>query len=131
MSKRNTRDYHLSRKRRKNGASYGVIDPEADGTEEVEEVRVWKLSVSDNTGRVSATRKNRQHVYDPPLEPSSKEPLAMEEASNPPDSVLSEAPPTTSSQAKKPKRSRAAENNSVNPIPMFSNKWYSRISRRG
>jgi hypothetical protein len=123
MSKRNTGDYHLSRKRRKNGSSYGVIHPDAEGTEKVEDVRVWKLTVSNSTGRVSATRKNHQHVYESPLEPFSKEPLTMEEGSQPPDSVPSELQPTASSQAKKPKRARVPENNSVSPIPMLSNKF--------
>lgn len=67
------------RKRKKPGASYGSIDFDAVSARkrQAEDVRTWDVSAS-GAGRVSAKRKNRQHLHDRPQEHSHQEP-ALEE----------------------------------------------------
>lgn len=82
MSKRIAAGSRPSRKRRKAGASYASID--IDGTDgfsgKVEDVRVWSVTTSEATGRVSATRKTHRHVYESPPEPLREEPSTVEES---------------------------------------------------
>ena len=65
MSKHNTTGSRPPRKRRKGGGSYATIDLDApDGaSQEAEDVRVWNISMSEKTGRVSATRKSHKHFF--------------------------------------------------------------------
>lgn len=120
MSKRNATDYRLSRKKRKAGSSYALVNADAENSPKVEDVRVWKVAVSDTTGRVLATRTNRQLNYERSPKASFEEAVAFEEASKPPDPAPSD-PPTASSQTTKPKKARGAKgNDSVSAIPPSS-----------
>ena len=68
------------RKRKKLGASYGSIDFDAVNARkcQTEDVRIWDVSAS-GAGRVSAKRKNRQHLHSCPQEHPYQEP-ALEES---------------------------------------------------
>lgn len=109
--------------------SYGTIDVDTllRPSERVEEIRVWDMSLSERNGRVSATRKNRKHIYpteppleeSPPEEPPLGEPPILGGISAPVD------PASIKSQSHKfaVKRKRVKvrkENDSVSSIPTLS-----------
>ena len=73
--KHNLKGSRPPRKRNKTGASYGTIDVGAllRPSERKEEIRVWDMTISERTGRVSATRKNHKHIYKSPMEPPLEE----------------------------------------------------------
>ena len=116
--KRNMADARLARKRKKAGASYGVVDLDAltRPTEKVEDIRVWDVTMSETTGRVSGTRRNYKHTYKVSPEPVGEEPSIVE-ISAPADTGPSDSQPAK--PVGKNKRVRIAkENDSVSSIPM-------------
>lgn len=117
MSKRNATGPQLSRKRKKAGASYARIDLDALSAPagKVEDIRVWGVSMSETTGRISATRRDHKHVYESSTEPLHKEPLTPEDISPPADPEPSELPPAKSVTKRKRVRVRK-ENDSVSSI---------------
>lgn len=132
MSKRNANEYRLSRKRRKEGASYARVDLDAltRRRDKVEDVRVWNVTMSETTGRVSASRKHRQHVYEGPPKALHEEfPTGASE-----EFAISADPELTPSPASvvKRKRVRITENDSVSSVPTFSAKLMSsHVGRQG
>ena len=117
MSKRNATDSRSSRKRRKGGKSHRTtnLDPPDDPPPNVETIRVWKVTRSETTGRVSGTRKNHLHFHEGPSEPSrEEEAYTVEDVSGPVGEESSEQPPAKA--ATKRKRVRIVkENDSVSP----------------
>ena len=124
MSKRNATGSRLSRKRRKGGASYGEVDLDSlgDRAPKVEDIRIWKISRSETTGRLSGTRKNHKHLYQGPSEPLREEqPSTMEGISAPAGPEPSEqlpAKPTV--KRKKARTTRNKENDSVSFVQILS-----------
>ena len=120
MSKHNAGRSRRPRKRRRAGASYGEVnlDSSDEHPEDVEEIRVWKITTSETTGRVSATRKNHRHPLEYVSEPRHDEPPpSVEETSTPALPEPSEVPPAKVV----PKRRRVRlvkENDSVSFLPM-------------
>jgi hypothetical protein len=126
MSKRSATGSRPSRKRTKGGASYGImdIDPPDVPPGEVEDIRVWNVTKSEKTGRVSATRRNYQHFYASSLDPSHEtQPSTIEDAGAPTDLEPNKQPPAV--PVVKPKRVRVRtvkENDSVSSIPTVPSK---------
>lgn len=116
MSKRTVTSSRQSRKRKRAGVSYSVVDLD-ESPDKTEDIRVWDVTMSTTSGRVSATRKNYQHSYASPQEPLHEEPLHEEPPTAkdivaPADPEPNELPPAES--VAKRKRVRAVkENDSV------------------
>lgn len=121
MSKRSASEYRLSRKRKKDRASYASVDLNAlvRRGKKTEDISVWDMSVSEKTGRITASRKNYRHVYQSPQEPLHEDPPAniCEEITAPGDPGLGELSPKL---VVKRKRVRVRENDSVSSMPVFS-----------
>jgi len=120
MPKRNGSS-QLSRKRRKAGASYEEVDGDASSadSEEVESIRVWSITTSETTGRVSGRRTTHRHLREDPVEPRDEEPPALEEVGPPADSEPSDSLPAKVAAKGKRKRVRVTkENDSVSFVPM-------------
>ena len=92
------------------------VDSPAIPQHKVEDIRVWNMTESGNTGRVSATRKNYKHTYSP--EPSQDaQPPTIEDVSAPTNPDPSEQLPVPLVAV--PKRARVVkENDSVSSTPM-------------
>jgi len=122
MSKRSASEYRLSRKRKKDGASYASVDLDAlvRRGKKVEDIRVWDVSMSEKTGRTTASRKTYRHVYQSQPEPLHEDPPAdiCEEITAPGDPGPGKPPPRL--VAKRRKRARVRENDSVSSVPIFS-----------
>jgi len=119
MSKRNTKGTRLPRKRRKAGSSYAAVDLDVPDsrTEGVEDIRVWNITKSETTGRVSATRRNYQHIYDSLPEPLRGEPPVVEDINSPADPEASELLPAKSVvKRKRARKAKTKENDSVSSI---------------
>ena len=101
------------RKRKKSGASYGSIDFDAVSARKrrAEDVRTWDVSAS-GAGRVSAKRRNRQHLHSRPQEHSHQEPALEEPIITPWDPQSDDTSPATSFAKSKKVRARK-ENDSV------------------
>jgi len=111
MSKRTVTSSRQSRKRKKAGVSYSVVDLD-ESPDKTEDIRVWDVTMSATSGRVSATRKNYQHFYESPQEPLHEEPPTVEDIAAPADPEPNELPPAES--VVKRRRIRAVkENDSV------------------
>lgn len=143
MLKRPAKGPKTARKKKKGNSTYALssLDPSDDDEDKVavEDVRVWDISTSEKTGRMTASRKTLKHysLVSPPEEPStSKELGGVEEnpsAEDPGNLADSEIPLET---AGKPKRKRkrvrvVKENDSVSeslvspplqPYPRFQTK---------
>ena len=63
MLKRRTPGPKAARKRKKGNTTYsiGSLDPPIDDKKAVEHIRVWDVSTSENTGRISANRRTVKH----------------------------------------------------------------------
>ena len=70
MLKRQASGSKATRKKRKGNATYSTstLDSIENDKEAVENVRVWDISTSGNTGRMTASRKTLKHYYQVPLE---------------------------------------------------------------
>ena len=90
------------------------LDPPDDHPPEVETIRVWKVTKSETTGRVSGTRKTHLHFHEGPSEPSREEEVFIfEDVTTPAGQESSKRPPKA---AAKRKRVRVVkENDSVSP----------------
>ena len=97
MLKRQTAPPKGPRKRKRGSTSYtiGSLDSPEDKGTTVENIRIWDISTSERTGRVSASRRSIKHYQEAPSEleepPSSKENeevggASIEEAGNLADS---------------------------------------------
>ena len=121
MSKRSASEYRLARKRKKDGASYASVDLDAlvRRGKKVEDISVWDVSMSEKTGRITASRKNYRHVYQSPPEPLHEDPPTdiREEITAPVDPGPGELPPRL---VAKHKRARVRENDSVSFMSVFS-----------
>lgn len=124
MSKRNATGSRSSRKRRKGGTSYATVDLDSlgDSSPKVENIRVWKVAVSETTGRVSATRRNYRHFHKGPSELSHEDqPSVVEDVDTPaipePNKQL---PVEPAAKRKKKKVKVTKENDSVSFMPILS-----------
>lgn len=117
MSKRNASGCRTSRKRMKSG--YASLDFDAfnesrrDNKHKVEEIRVWDVTASGTNGRVSATRRNHQLIYESPPEPSREEVLVVRESIFTPTGPELSEPLPVNSVAKRRRVRIAKENDSV------------------
>lgn len=114
MAKRNATGSRTSRKRRKGGASYAAIDLDAPdgGSQQIENIHVWNISMSETNRRLSATRRNHKHLSETPLEHLREEPPTVEHADLPADPE-----PHPAKLIERRKRVRILkENDSVSPI---------------
>jgi hypothetical protein len=116
MSKRNAAGSRLARKRRKAGVSHAAIDLDASDEDKVENIRVWNVTKSETTGRVSGTRRNFQHVYKSSPEPLGEETSPVEDTGVPADPYPTKQP--SPMPATKRKQVRVTkENDSVSFLP--------------
>lgn len=117
MSKRNTTGTGSSRKRRKGRISHSTRDLDAlvAAPEKVEDVRVWNMTVSETTGRVSGTRKTHQYIYQSPPVPLCEEPPVVGAIDASADPEPTEPPPAKSTGRRKRVRI-VKENDSVGSI---------------
>ena len=123
MSKRQASDPKAARKKKKSNKSYKIfgLDPSDDEKAVAEDVRVWDISTSKNTGRMTARRRTLKHYSEvlPPGEPStSQKQVEIREVAYVEDAGIladSETPPkTTDKQQQKRRRVRVVkENDSV------------------
>jgi hypothetical protein len=123
MSKRQTSNPGTVRKKRKGNTTWKTssLDPSDDEKMTAEDVRVWDISTSENTGHMTARRKNLKHYSKalPPEGPSTRrkqgevgEVACVEDAGILADSET--VPQTTYKQRQKRKRVRTVkENDSV------------------
>lgn len=110
----------MARKKKRGGTTYGVssFDP-PDDKMIVEDIRVWDVSTSKKTGRVSASRRTveHHHTLGQPGGPSMSRGDEEDEHAGVQDTGTladSEAPPETVRKGQKRRRAKAAnENNSV------------------
>lgn len=120
MSKRNATSSRASRKRRKSG--YASLDFDAlneskrESKHKVEEIRVWNVTASGTNGRVSATRKNRQLIYESLPEPSREEAVPVGESIATPADPEPSEPPPAKSVAKRRRVRITKENDSVSSV---------------
>lgn len=90
------------------------LDSSDEHPDQVEDIRVWSISTSGKTGRVSATRKNHRHVREHQLEPRNEEPPTVEEVGTPADPEPTESTPAKVAAKHKRVRIRIVkENDSV------------------
>ena len=73
MLKRQASGSKATRKKRKGNATYSTstLDSINNDKEAVENVRIWNISTSENTGRMTASRKTLKHYYQVPPEAST------------------------------------------------------------
>ena len=124
MLKRQASAPKTARKKKKGNATFSTVSLDDDDDDDVvtEDVRVWNVSTSKNTGRVNATRATLKHTRQAP-----KEILSMGEGSGVEEMIAdvdagiladSESPPTAV-DGKRPKRKRTRilkENDSVSEL---------------
>lgn len=129
MSKRNAADSRQARKRRKEGSAHATVDLDAltGRSEKVETIRVWDMSASETTGRVSGTRKNLNYVYESSPGPSRQESHQESRQESPivgdigaPAGTEPSDPPPKKSATKRKRVRIAKENDSVSLMPMSS-----------
>jgi len=124
------------RKRKKGNATYsmGSLDPSEDERMVVEDVRMWDISTSKTTGRVTANRRTLKHYSQGGS--VGREPREIEEVANMEDTGIladSESPPE-SDEKKRVKRKRvrvAKENDSVGGSLASSPLRLTRVFRQG
>ena len=104
------------------GVSYSTIDLDAVNARpnKVEEICVWKMVMSEKTGRVSGTRRNYQHTYENSPEFLRKEPPPIKDTNIPVDPGPSELPQAGSAVKRKRVRTMK-ENDSVSSTPISPN----------
>ena len=142
MLKRRASAPKTGRKKKKGNATYTLtsLDSSDDEKAVVEDVRVWDISTSERTGRMTASRKTLKHYsqVSPSEEPSaSKEPRSVHgvaSAEDPGSLADSESPPEMAGKGR-PKRKRVRaikENDSVSKslaprffefTPVFRRRW--------
>jgi hypothetical protein len=123
MLKRRANAPKTARKRKKGNATYATtsLDPTDDDKMVVEDVRVWDISASEKTGRVTGSRRTLKHYHQAsaslPEEPSmSGGPGGAEEIANTEESGIfadTESSKVAGKQRPKRKRVRVKENDSV------------------
>ena len=83
MLKRPATTQKATRKRRKGGTTYSVTKLDLQDNKTVENIRVWDVSTSGRTGRVSASRRTVEHCHQDLSEPegpaTSNQPEVVEE----------------------------------------------------
>jgi hypothetical protein len=134
MSKRQTSNPGTVRKKRKGNTMWKTssLNPSDDEKMTAEDVRVWDISTSENTGHMTARRKNLKHYSKalPPEGPSTRwkqgevgEVACVEDAGILADSET--VPHTTYKQRQKRKRVRTVkENDSVSDHSSLSSLTY-------
>ena len=138
MLKRRTAAPRVARKRRRGKTTYavGTLDPPDDKTV-VEDIRVWDVSTSERTGRVSASRRTVKHCHEAPgqLEQrsTSKEneggkDFNVEGAGATADSTPS--PETVKMRQKQKHVAGTKENDSVSEVNRFCTCTYSGFQTR-
>lgn len=114
MSKRYIVGSSRSRKKRK-GSSYASVDLDLpdEHHDKVEMIRVWDVTASKSTGRLSGTRKTHRHVNKGVSKPSRKETTpVVEDVGGPADYEPSEHPPAKPVPKRRRKKA-TKENDSV------------------
>lgn len=119
MSKRSGSAFQPPRKKRKGGVSYSSVDVDSIAERPFrEDIRVWKVTKSETTGRVSATRRTHRHIHADPLEtfPEGQPPTAVCEDIDGPADLELDGGPSTKLAAKRRKGKATKENDSVSPL---------------
>jgi len=133
MSKRQATDSKAARKKKRGKTTCKIssLDPSDDEKVATEDVRVWNVSTSGNTGRITAKRKVIKHYSKalPPEAPSTSQKQAeVNEVAHVEDAGIladSETPPEPTDK-KRPKRSRVRavkENDSVSELLDFLSRF--------
>lgn len=122
MTKRGATSHRLPRKKRKGGVSYAAVDIDSlDQRPPGEDIRVWNVTRSETTGRVSATRRNHQHFLTKPSAPlpshEEQAPTDVMESFGVPVNPEVDERPSVRPVAKHQKRKATKENDSVSSIP--------------
>lgn len=131
MPKRNGTGSSRSRKKMK-GAAYASVDLDLsdEHCDDVEVVRVWDVSTSKTSGRVSATRKTHQHVNNDGPRPTHEEPTPTVEDVDVPADTEPAKPATKHKREKVAREKVARENDSVSCIPRSSSNLIFTVDRR-
>ena len=119
MSKRYAAGPLRPRKRTK-GSSYASVDLDLpdERLKDTEIIRVWDVTTSKTSGRVSATRKTHLHVNEGVSKPTREEQTPIvEDVGTPTDHEPNKRPPTKR-VAKRRKQRIVKENDSVSSVPM-------------
>ena len=99
--------------------SCAKVDADASSPDEAEDIRVWEITASETTGRVSGKRKTHRHLHEDPVEPRHEEPPTVEEVDATVDPEPSDPPLAKVTAKGKRKRVRVVkENDSVSFVPM-------------
>ena len=112
MSKRHAAGQPRPRKKNKRSGYASVdLDPPDERPDEVEFIRVWDVTASKTTGRISATRTTHLHVSEGVSKLTHEEPTpTIEDVSVPADHEPNKQPPTKLAK-KRGRRKKAKENN--------------------
>jgi hypothetical protein len=119
MSKRSATTGQSSRKRKKGGVSYSIVNVDSlVGKPSREDVRVWNVTRSETTGRISATRKNHRHLRTDRLEslPEGQPSVVIAEDTSIPTELEQHEGPSPKPVAKRKKRKITKENDSVSTV---------------
>jgi len=134
MLKRRTSGPKTVRKKKKGNTTYAFtsLDP-PNKKPVVEDIRVWNISTSETTGRITANRRTLKHYHQAPPslpeEPStSKEPGGVEEAADveEPGNLADSESPSKIVRKRRPKRKRVRavkENDSVSETLISPPLW--------
>ena len=133
--KRHATGASRSRKKRRGGSSYASIDLDSPDKHagEVEVIRVWDVTRSVTTGRVSATCTAHRHIYEGPSKPLCEEPASVvKDVDISPDPEPSGQAPTKGRVKRKPRVRIVKENDSVSstPIPSSNKLIVTRLQTR-
>lgn len=113
------------RKKRRGGTSFTIssLDPTNDDKMLAEDIRVWEVSTSQRTGRVSASRRTIKHYHEAvnqPDQPSASKESGEHGESNADEAgILTDAensPEMVKSHEKRRRTKVAKQNNSVSDI---------------
>jgi hypothetical protein len=129
-----------TRKRKKGNTTYaiGSLDPPGDNKVAVEDIRIWDVSTSERTGRVSARKRTVQHHRQ--VSPSQLQEVSTSSGAPGIESTTvdeagifadSESPPEVASKRPRKKRANAQkDNDSVSQSHPPSFRTLTRIFRR-
>ena len=141
MLKRRADGPKTGRKKKKGNATYAStsLDPTDDEKQVVEDIRVWNISTSEKTGRLTASRRTLKHYHEaqPSLseEPSTSKKLGGVDAEDTGALADTQSPKTVGKRRWKRKRVRLVKENDsvswsfISPLllayPCFRQRWKS------
>jgi hypothetical protein len=133
MSKRSAMTSQPSRKRKKGGVSYSIVDVDSLAKQPSrEDIRVWNVTRSETTGRISATRKNHRHLRTDHSKslPEGQPPAVIAEDVSIPTEPEQDEGTSPKLVAKRKKGKNIKENDSVSTAPNLTKPHLTRHQTR-